>query len=72
MANNATLKNGLLVTAGYGEVYERGCNAPGEYVVRTCQSGTRPGFEFGRGLVKVTQADLDEAEQVGHKILPVV
>lgn len=71
MANNATLKNGLLVTAGYSEVYKRGCDAPGEYAVRTCQPASGPGFEFGRGIVTVTQADIDEAQRVGHKTLPV-
>ena len=71
MASNATLKNGVLFTPGYGEAFEKNIHGPGVYGVCTCQPAGNPGCEFGHGYVTVTQADIDEAVAVGHKTLAV-
>lgn len=78
MANNATLKDtrpldehGTLVTAGYREVFKRSIDGPGTYKVRVMQPATR-GYAFGHGFVTVTQADIEEARNLGHKTLPVL
>lgn len=72
MANNATLKDYTLVTAGYGEVFTKGINGPGEYKVRTCQPASGAGYEFDYGIVQVTQDDLDKMREEGHTILQVI
>jgi len=71
MANNATLKNGVLFTPNYGDAFEKSIHGPGVYGVCTCQPPYGPGSIFGGGYVTVTQADIDEAAAVGHKTLAV-
>jgi hypothetical protein len=55
----ALLKNNRLVTDGYGQPhYKPTFGQPGIYLVSYAQPA-RVGYEFKRGTVRVTQADLD-------------
>lgn len=55
----ATLKDNVLVTAGYGEARQRGTfGKPGSFPVIYCVPAA-VGYELHRGIVEVTQAHLD-------------